>query len=100
MTRDRDYYRRIGSKGGRTTAARHGRGHMQAIGRRGFETTTARYFHGSRAAHSSWLARAGLHQYWRQTGLPMKYDRQGNPVWPEQMPDHPAHNPDPDGLPF
>ncbi|MCA9936815.1 MAG: hypothetical protein KC415_22925 [Anaerolineales bacterium] len=89
--RDSEFYRRIGSKGGRTTVAKHGREHMQRIGRKGFESTTQRYFR-SEAEHKHWLTVAGAHQYWRSTGLPMKCDRDGRPVWPAEMPPHPAHD--------
>lgn len=82
--------RRIASQGGSTTVARHGRGHMQEIGRKGFAATTQRYFRNTRD-HVQWLVAAGAHAYWKSTGLSMKYDRNGNPIWPEQMPPHPAH---------
>lgn len=86
----REHCRRIASKGGQTTAQRHGRAHMQRIGRRGFEVTTARYFAGQGRLHVAWLVAAGLHAYFSSTGLAMKYAVDGTAVWPETPPTHPA----------
>ncbi len=82
--------RRIAGSGGRATVQRHGRQHMSEIGRRGFQSTTERYFR-NEFDHKQWLASAGAHMYWRSTSLPMRYDRNGHPCWPEEMPAHPAH---------
>lgn len=90
MKRDREFYRRIGSKGGRATVARHGRAHMSEIGRRGYMVTTCRYFLGNDQLHNRYLARMGAHVYWRDSGLPMKHDANGKPIWPQDMPQHPA----------
>lgn len=85
-----EHCRRIGAAGGRATVERHGRGHMATIGRRGFESTTRRYFHNSRDLHIWWLTRLAAWAYWRSTGLPMKRDRSGRALWPEEKPVHPA----------
>lgn len=95
MSRKREFdraahCRRIASKGGRTTAARYGREHMSAIGRKGWLVTTARYFVGSERLHAAWLAAMGSHVYWRESGMVMKRDGDGRPVWPEEAPEHPA----------
>src|SRR5690554_1408054 len=90
--RGSDYYREIGRKGGLATVAKHGREHMSRIGHRGYLVTTCRYFLGNDQLHNRWLATMGLHNYWRQSGLPMKHDQDGNPIWPEEPPIHPAHN--------
>lgn len=90
MTRDREFYRRIGSMGGRATVEKYGRQHMSEIGQIGYRVTTCRHFLGNDQLHNKYLARMGLHVYWRESGLPMKYDRDGNPIWPEEMPKHPA----------
>lgn len=85
----REHCRRIASRGGRATVARHGREHMQKIGRKGFEVTTERYFFGSVAAHLSWFRARGAFEYWKQTGLAMKRDGDGRGIW--DAPGHPAH---------
>jgi general stress protein YciG len=85
-----EHCRRIAAKGGKTTAARHGRGYMREIGRKGWLVTTARYFLGSERLHAAWLAAMGAHVYWRESGLEMKLDGDGRPVWPEEAPVHPA----------
>jgi general stress protein YciG len=82
--------KQIAAQGGKTTVQRHGREHMSAIGRKGWLVSTARYFLGSERLHKQYLARLGAHVYWTQSGLSMKYDISGNPVWPEQPPTHPA----------
>lgn len=86
-----EHCRRIASKGGRATVKKYGAEHMRKIGRKGFESTTERYFNGSAEAHKGWLAWMGLYVYWRDTGIPMKRDAAGYPIWPEKQPDHPAH---------
>lgn len=63
-----DHCRRIASKGGRTTVARHGSSHMSAIGVKGF-LATAKHFQ-SMAHYKMWLADTGAHEGWRQTQLP------------------------------
>lgn len=90
MKRDRKYYQRIGRKGGLATVAKYGRRHMSKIGKKGFQTTTCRYFLGNDQLHKRYLIRMGLHVYWRQSGLPMKYGPDGKPIWPEEFPTHPA----------
>lgn len=97
MKRPREYYQQIGRKGGQTTVQRHGRDHMSRIGKQGFQTTTNRHFQGQRSWHIAWLRVAGEHAYWSSTGLPMKRDRDGRAIWPEDAPTHPAHE---GGLPF
>jgi general stress protein YciG len=87
----REWYRMIGSRGGRQTVAKHGRAHMSRIGKRGFETTTRRHFR-NESHHKQWLREAGAWAYWRSTNIPMKRDRHGNPIWPETLPPHPAHS--------
>lgn len=89
--RDANYYRELGSRGGRVTAERYGPEHMSEIGRRGHEQTTARYFAGNEALHNDFLRRMGQHVYWKSTSLPMRWDRSGQPIWPEMKPTHPAH---------
>lgn len=92
-TRDREFYRRIGAKGGRATVKRHGREHMSRIGRKGFQATTEKYFNGDREAHKRWIAQMGAWAYWVATGLPMRA------VW--RRPAHPSINhPNNDNLPF
>lgn len=90
MTRDSEYYRRIGAKGGRATVEKYGRQHMREIGKRGYMVTTCRYFQGNEQLHNQWLREAGLHTYWKSSGLPMKRGPDGKPIWPEEMPTHPA----------
>jgi general stress protein YciG len=99
-TRDREFYRRIGSKGGRATVERHGREHMSRIGRKGFQATTDKYFDGDREAHKRWIARRGAFIYWSATGLDMKRDAvTGAPIW--KCTPHPSINhPDNHNLPF
>lgn len=82
--------RRIASAGGRATVARHGHDHMRRIGRRGWEQTTRRHFR-SEHDHAIWLALMGAHVYWKHTSLPMRYDHNGHPIYPEHKPAHPAH---------
>ena len=82
--------RAIASKGGRATYERHGRRHMQRIGRRGWEVTTARYFAADPLLHITWLTTAGAFAYYSHTGLQMKYTRDGQPIWPDTVPTHPA----------
>lgn len=89
-TKDKEFYRRIGSLGGRATVQRHGSEHMRQIGKRGFEVTTARHFR-SEQHHKRWLAEMGAYTYWRQTNLPMRYGRNGEPIFPTTRPSHPAH---------
>lgn len=84
-----EHCRMIASKGGKALAERYGRDHMSRIGKAGFEATTKRYFQGKHD-HVSWLISAGLHAYWKSTGLPMKMTVDGRAVWPEKCP-HPAH---------
>jgi hypothetical protein len=60
--------RRIASKGGRTTVARHGSSHMSAIGVKGFQAT-AKHFRSTRQ-YKNWLASMGAFAYWRSVGLP------------------------------
>lgn len=91
MKRDREFYREIGRKGGMATVERHGREHMSQIGRKGYQVTTCRHFLGNDRWHNEYLSEVGAHVYWRQSGLAMKYDANGNPIWPEEMPVHPAH---------
>lgn len=86
----------MGSKGGKATVERHGRSHMQEIARRGFQAVTEKYFSGSEGLHKSYLVEMGLYQYWLQSGLPMKFDKSGRPVWPDKKPIHPARG----GVPF
>jgi general stress protein YciG len=81
---------RIASKGGQATVAKHGRGHMAEIGRRGFVATTCRYFLGDERLHKGWLKAAGAFCYWQGSGLTMKRDKDGLPVWPDRLPLHPA----------
>lgn len=81
----RNYYRQLGSKGGRATVERHGRAHMQTIGKKGFEQTGKKYFR-SMQEYKLWLASLGSFVYWRDTGLPPKYDRTGNPIFPTNKP--------------
>jgi len=78
-----------GSKGGRVTVERHGAKHMRRIGRKGFESTTERHFGGCEDAHKYFLGRLCRWNYWKQSGLPMRYDRDGRAIW--LKPDHPAH---------
>lgn len=91
MSRNKEYYRQLGRKGGLATVAKHGRRHMSQIGRRGFEATTELYFDGDEELHKRFLARMGQHVYWVSTSIPMKWTRNGRPLWPERMPVHPAH---------
>lgn len=84
--RGSDYYREIGRRGGRATVKKHGRAHMSDIGRRGFAAVTVRRFGGNDRAHRDHMAARMSHLYWRQTGLPMKHDCHGQPVWPDRMP--------------
>lgn len=88
--RDKEFYRRIGAKGGRATVEKYGREHMRKIGRRGYAVTTCRYFMGNAHLHNKWLVKAGLHVYWKSSGLAMKRGPDGTPIWPEEMPAHPA----------
>lgn len=87
-----EHCRRIASKGGRATVNKYGRAHMSEIGKRGYMVTVCRYFLGNDHLHNHWLAQAGLHAYWQASGLPMKRDADGNPIWPETPPVHPAKN--------
>lgn len=88
--------REMGARGGRATVEKHGRGHMREIGKRGFQAVTEKYFSGSDLLHKSFIAEVGLHVYWKSSGLPMKYDKGGRPIWPDKMPLHPARG----GVPF
>jgi general stress protein YciG len=88
--RDREYYRELGRKGGQATARKYGSGWMSQIGKRGWLATTTKYFR-NELHHKTWLIECGLHNYWRGTQLRMKYDRFGNPIWPDRLPPHPAH---------
>lgn len=90
MKRDKEYYRQLGSKGGRATVEKHGRGHMSKIGKQGFQATTDKYFQGQRAYHLSWLRRAGAYAYFKMTGLSPKSSIDGLPIWGTKPP-HPAH---------
>lgn len=63
-----EHCRRIASKGGRTTVARHGSSHMSAIGVKGFRAT-AKHFRSTRQ-YKIWLASMGAFAYWRSTTLP------------------------------
>ena len=83
--------RYIGVKGGQTTLKRHGRDHMSHIAFRGYEVTVARYFAGDEAAYRRWFVACGAYAYWSATGLPMKRNVDGRPLWPEKRPLHPAH---------
>ncbi len=89
-TKDKEFYRRIGSLGGRATVQRHGSEHMRQIGQRGFQSTTDKYFRNERH-HKQWLAEMGAYTYWQQTNLPMRYGRNGEPIFPPIRPTHPAH---------
>ena len=103
MPKRREFYQRIGRKGGRATVAKYGQEHMSKIGRRGYEATTARHFGGDASLHNYWLVQVGLHHYWVSSGLTMKWDRNGCPIWPEAPLPHPAHTNQPiinDSLPF
>lgn len=82
--------RQIASKGGKATVARYGRTHMSTIGKRGYMVTTCRYFLGSDKLHNRWLVAAGAAVYWQSSGLPMKRTQSGEPIWPENVPTHPA----------
>lgn len=86
----REYFRQLGSKGGRATVQKYGREFMAIIGAVGYESTTKKHFQGDEASHNEWLIKSGAHAYWKSTGIPMKRDFDGNPVWPEEMPEHPA----------
>lgn len=77
-----------GSKGGRRTVERYGSEHMAQIGRKGFEATTQRHFNGCEVAHKQFLAGLCRWNYWLQSGLPMRYDRDGRAIW--LKPDHPS----------
>lgn len=89
--RDADYYRRIGRKGGLATYKKYGSSYMSRIGKKGWLATTTRYFR-SELEHKMYLIEMGLFNYWKSTNLPMKYDKNGLPVWPSQPPIHPAHS--------
>lgn len=87
----REYFRELGRRGGQATVAKHGPEHMREIGRRGFEVTTKRHFQGSKALHKRWLVECGTWAYWNDTQLKMKRDFDGRSIWPENKPEHPAH---------
>ena len=63
-----EHCKRIASKGGRTTVARHGSSHMSAIGVKGFQAT-AKHFR-SVTEYKLWLGSMGGFAYWRASGLP------------------------------
>ena len=63
-----EHCRKIGSKGGRTTVARHGSSHMSAIGVKGFNKT-ARHFR-STTDYKLWLGSMGAAVYAQSTDLP------------------------------
>jgi hypothetical protein len=44
-----------GRRGGKATAATHGRRHMAEIGARGFNATVARHWQGDRKGYAAWL---------------------------------------------
>lgn len=91
MPFNRDNASKCGKKGGRTTVRKHGRQHMSKIGRKGFEQTTNLYFGGDENAHKEYMAEMGRWQYFTQTGLRLKHDRDGNPIF--RRPQHPANKP-------
>jgi general stress protein YciG len=91
MFNRKEHCKRIASLGGKATVNKHGRQHMAEIGKRGFMVTTCRYFLGNDWLHKRWLSAAGTFNYWQSTGLTMKRDMDGQPIWPESMPLHPAH---------
>lgn len=80
----------IASSGGQATVQKHGKQHMSKIGRKGHETVINRYFQGDEQLFNNWLRRISAYTYWQSTGLPMKRDRQGRGIWPEEKPLHPA----------
>lgn len=84
-----EHCRRIAAKGGKAVVDKYGPEYMSQIGKRGFERTTKLYFQ-SRAHHIGWLQEMGAWAYWRSTGIRMKYDFNGVPVWPEEKPLHPS----------
>ncbi|MCB8946160.1 MAG: hypothetical protein H6658_20640 [Ardenticatenaceae bacterium] len=84
-----DNAREYGRKGGKTTAQRHGREHLSRIGRKGFKARAEKWF-GSEAAYKEHLAKRCAYNYWKQSGRPMKYDVDGNPIWPDRYPLHPS----------
>lgn len=86
--KDKEFYRRIGSKGGKQTFARHGHEHMSRIGRKGFDATTEKYFRNERE-HKLFLAEMGA--YTKRKSADLKYARDGVPIFPDQKPTHPAH---------
>jgi hypothetical protein len=49
----------MGRKGGKRTAERHGRAHMQRIGKLGFAATVKKHHNGDRAAYLLQLQRKG-----------------------------------------
>jgi general stress protein YciG len=85
-----EHCRKIARSGGLALCQKRGKEHMATIGKKGFESTTQRYFGGKRDLHLAWLASVGVHTYWRNSGMNMKYDAQGYSVWPEHKPVHPA----------
>jgi hypothetical protein len=54
---------------------------MAQIGRKGFQATTERHFGGCVEYHKRWLSQKGLWEYWLQTGIPMRYDRDGRAIY-------------------
>lgn len=90
----------LGRRGGQATVAKHGNEHMQEIGRKGFVATTKRYFHGSEFSHIRFLINMGKWCYFQMSNLPMKRGPDGQPIWPEEKPTHPAHIPPEENLPF
>lgn len=92
-----DNAREYGRKGGMATAQRHGRSHLSKIGRKGFEATTERHFQGDEEKHKSFLREQCGWNYYVQTGVALKHDVTGKPIW--RKPTHPAHMDD-DPIPF
>jgi general stress protein YciG len=86
-----EHCRKIAQKGGEAVAQKYGPEHMSKIGRKGWESTTKRHFGGEEWRHAIWLANMGAYVYWRGTSLPMRYDRNGHPIYPETKPAHPSH---------
>lgn len=87
----REYFRKLGSRGGKATVKKHGRSHMREIGKKGFAATTKKHFQGDVGSHKEWLIKIGNFNYWSSTNIPMKRDFNGTPVWPDEKPTHPAN---------
>lgn len=63
-----EHCKRIASKGGKATVAKHGAEHMSAIGVKGFRSLAAKFRSVKEA--KDWLARIGTYNYVKSTGLP------------------------------